>query len=299
MGIYWCYGQLIVDQPTYKLSCNGAPVDNMSQTDKLTADIRFYVEQARNNSGFVCPTLPSRPENVYNSIPNPAPGNYPSQAFEATSTSEYGGQVTLTGTTRNDPMVTVVMSSWGCESGSWNLGTCVTTPGSTFSEPITLNLYQVGGSNEPGSLIATKTQTFNIPYRPSADNINCTGGNAGKWFDGTTCNNGFATPVSFSLPGVTLPNNLIVAVAYNTTHYGYAPIGTGAACYSEDGGCGYDSLNVAAKTNPLVTYPLPNDAYLNSSWAGAYCNGALGTGTFRLDAGCWTGYQPVFKIDAI
>ncbi len=109
---------------------------------------------------------------VYNNIASPTPGNVPSQAFEATSTSEVGGQVTLAGTERSDPKVTVLMSSWGCENGSWNLGTCTTTPGTTFSHPITLNVYAVDALNAPGALLTSKTQTFVIPYRPSADNTN-------------------------------------------------------------------------------------------------------------------------------
>lgn len=55
IGMYWCYGDITVGANT--LSCNGAPVDNVSQTDSLTADITFYVEQARNNAGFQCPSL--------------------------------------------------------------------------------------------------------------------------------------------------------------------------------------------------------------------------------------------------
>lgn len=270
-------------------------IGNIIQTDKYTADISFYTEQHRNNPNFKC----SSSEVVYNSIPTPAPGNFPSQAFEATSTSEFGGQITLTGTKRSDPVVTVMMSSWGCETGHWNTGDCVTTPGHTFPEPITLNIYGVGAGNVPGSLLATKTDTFNIPYRPSAS-VSCTGGDNGKWFDGTTCNNGFATPINFNLSGITLPDNIIVSVAYNTSHYGYAPIGEATPCYGVGGGCGYDSLNVAVKSLPSVVYPLPADAYLYSSWSGAYCdNGVSGINTFRLDAGCWTGYQPVLKIDAI
>ncbi len=234
---------------------------------------------------------------VYNNIPDPQPGNLPSMAFEATSTSEFGGQIQLAGSQRVDPTVTVLMSSWGCEDGSWNVGDCSTTPGTSFSHPIKLNIYGVGVGGSVGSLIATKTQTFNIPYRPSADNINCTGG---RWHNGTSCFNGLATPISFSLTGVTLPSNFIVSLAYNTTHYGYSPIGEGAACYTESGGCGYDSLNVGVTSPPSVgSNPLPNDAYLNSSWGGAYCDSGLGgTGSFRLDAGCWTGFQPAVKVEA-
>ncbi len=56
-GFYWCYGKLIVDQANYKLTCDGSAVTNASQTDSLTADVSFYVEQARNNPDFKCPTL--------------------------------------------------------------------------------------------------------------------------------------------------------------------------------------------------------------------------------------------------
>lgn len=229
---------------------------------------------------------------IYNNIPTPQPGNLPSQAFEATSTSEFGGQVMFAGTARQNPKVTVLMSSWGCESGHWYSGNCVTTPGSTFSEPITLNIYNVNPDNSPGTLVKSMTSTFSIPYRPSASTT-C---GDGRWYDGTSCFNGFATPVSFDLTSTTLPDKAIISVAYNTSHYGYAPIGEATSCYVSSAGCGYDSLNVALTSPPTVgTDPLPNDAYINSSWSGAYCNGTAGT--FRLDTGCWTGYQPSIKVE--
>jgi hypothetical protein len=239
---------------------------------------------------------------IYNNIPNPTAGNYPSQAFEAQSASEFGGQVQFAGTARSNPTITVLMSSWGCESGSWFNHDCLTTPGAKFSEPITLNIYNVGAGNSVGSLVATSTQTFNIPYRPSADNTNCTGAQAGEWYSATdnSCYNGFATPIAFNLPGTTLPNNAIISVAYNTTHYGYNPIGESTACYGTSAGCGYDSLNVALTYPPSTgSVPNPTDAYLNSTWTGAYCDsGVSGTGTFRLDSGCWTGFQPAIQVTA-
>ncbi|MEK7133543.1 MAG: hypothetical protein AAB804_00565 [Patescibacteria group bacterium] len=235
---------------------------------------------------------------VYDNVPSL--GNVPSVGFEATAAKEFGGQIQLAGTDRNDPIVTVLMSSWGCESGHWYSGDCTTTPAATFSHPITLNIYNVNGDNSPGTLITTATQTFDIPLRPSADGTNCTGGNAGKWYNGSTCFNGFATPVSFNLTGVILPDKVIVSVAYNTTHYGVSPIGESAPCYTSSGGCGYDSLNVGTYSSASVgSYPLPADAYQSSTWSGAYCDGGTGgTGTFRLDAGCWTGFQPAIKVEA-
>jgi len=92
-----------------------------------------------------------------------------------------------------------------------------------------------------------------------------------------------------------------VSVAYNTTHYGYAPQGEHKACYSSSGGCGYDSLNIGLITTAPIEggNPTPNGLYQNSPYGSEYCDGGTGgTGTFRLDDGCWTGYQPAFKITA-
>ena len=44
-------------------------------------------------------------------------------------------------------------------------------------------------------MIGSVTQTFAIPYRPSADFINCTGG---RWFDGSGCFNGKAVNLTFN-----------------------------------------------------------------------------------------------------
>ena len=224
---------------------------------------------------------------VYNNIPTSIPGNVPSLGYEATSTSEFGGQVSLAGAERENPIITVLMSSWACQSGSWNTGTCVTTEDATFSHPITLKIYNVNPDNSVGTVIASNTITFDMPYRPSAD-PSC---GDGRWSDGENCFNGKAFPISFTFNGITLPDNVIIGVSYNTSHYGETPLVTGGP---------YDSLNVGTNPTPSVGTSLPtnNDAYLDSTWSGAYCNGALGTGSFRLDAGCWTGYLPAFKVEA-
>ena len=41
-------------------TCDGAPVDNVTQTDSMTADIAFHAEQARHNGEFTCEPLPER-----------------------------------------------------------------------------------------------------------------------------------------------------------------------------------------------------------------------------------------------
>src|SRR4030095_4578893 len=198
---------------------------------------------------------------------NPLPGNLQSWAFEATGTSEFGDRVMFEpATPRNLTTVTVTMSSWGCQSGTPSGGTCVTAPGATFSHPITLNIYNVAAGNQVGTLVGSVTQNFAIPYRPSADNVNCTGANFGKWFDASsnTCFNGLANNITFNLSGLAVPNQVIFGVAYNTTHYGYNPI-VAAPCNASSAGCGYDSLNVAvadpAVYNTVGSNPSPDDAY--------------------------------------
>jgi|GEM_PF-1145588 len=242
---------------------------------------------------------------VYGNIPSPLPGNYASQAFEATQTAEFGGLVQLASGPRTNPVVTVTMSSWACQNRV--SGACVTTLGTVFSLPITLNIYAANPDNSVGDLLASDTQTFKIPYRPSDDETICPKDADGtRWYDGTICYHGLAHNVSWDLGGrnLTLPDRVIVSVMYNTSDYGYQPIGTGAPCHSSSAGCGYDSLNVAVISGaPLVgTDPLTNSAYISSLWRGAYCAGDTGDlGIFRLDAGCWTylgsDIQPAIQID--
>ena len=240
---------------------------------------------------------------LYNSAVAPASvGNLPSVGAEAYAFNELGNQVTLTDTHLGK--VTVMLSSWGCQTGNWYSGNCGTTPGSTFPMTITFNVYNAPApnSNVPGSLIASITKPFNIPYRPSANYTHCTGtgpgGNAGKWWSSAlnSCFNGKLVNIKFGFQ-VNLPStNVVYGIAYNTTHYGYNPVGQSAACFTGPGGCGYDSLNIALSQDPTnVTAggdPNPGTVFQNSSIGSEYCDGGLaGTGTFRLDSptiNCWS-----------
>lgn len=59
IGLYWCYGAISTEGNV--LSCDGSEVTNLTQTDSLTADFTFYIEQARNNENFECPVLERDP----------------------------------------------------------------------------------------------------------------------------------------------------------------------------------------------------------------------------------------------
>ena len=246
---------------------------------------------------------------IYSSlVASPLHGNMPSVGGEAYAFNEFGNAVTFS-TSKNRSLgnVVVTMSSWGCQTGSWFAGNCLTTPGATFSVPITFNVY--GASPDgvvPGALITTATQTFVISYRPSAS-PKCTGPDAGKWYDNSlkTCFNGLATNITFGFSGPTLPDSVVYGIAYNTTHYGYAPIGESAPCYTSAGGCGYDSLNIALSEDP-TNISAGSDTnsgkvWQNSPYGSLYCDGgSAGTGFFRLDspntASCWGVESPYAAV---
>jgi len=277
---------------------------------------------------MAAPAVASGGSAIYDTTVSPSPGNLPSLGFEATSTSEFGNQISLGGTARVLTSVVVQMSSWACQTGSG--ATCATTAGSTFNEPITLNIYKVGpanayGPSTVGSLISTTTQTFAIPYRPSADPTDCsTGPNDGtQWYDAAlaSCFNGYLTNITFTLGHVNLPTNVIYGIAYNTSDYGSHPYGHSTPCHTSGNNCGYDSLNVALSNEPpapsVGSDPYQGTVYWDTSYAGFYCDGgAAGTGTFRIDtpagdgsgatSGCWSVsgttspyYVPAVQFNAV
>ena len=262
---------------------------------------------------------------VYDSTISPNPGNVPSQSFEATGTVELGNQISLSGTARVLNTVTVQLSSWACQSGSWtgSPSACSTAPGATFAVPITFNVFGVGpasanGPSTAGALLASDTQTFNVPYRPSADPTDCPS-TPNEWFDAglAKCFNGFFTEVLFNFGHVTLPNNVIYGITYNTNTSGFHPTGTPGPV---------DSLNVAMSQQPSApsvgsnTYP--GTAYVDihgGGYQGNYCDGgAAGISVFRIDepsnwpasdgttSGCWSvsgntapWYVPAVQLTAL
>ena len=253
---------------------------------------------------------------VYNNRPSPLPGNIQSFGFECCQLSEVGGQIGFPPSTpRRNPTVEVMMSTWACEKGFWGDNTCQ-SGGSTFPEEVTLSVYEVGGGNAVGTKIGRTTQTFNMPYRPTASTKCTTGEAKGGWYSkkGKTCFHGKLFPIKFSLTGVNalpspkstfvLPSEkAIISVAYNTSNSGYVPKGTQGCSSPNPPGCGYDSLNVALRENPSApsvgTYPDSGEIYLADTTAGYFCP-AGATGVFEPSGtgNCWPDEQPIFKIKA-
>ena len=197
---------------------------------------------------------------VYDSIPAVTPLSSVSIGYAATQTSEFGDLVELGGTNRKLSTVTVGMVSWACESGAWTAG-CVTTPATSYNHPLTLKIYAEGVSPAPGTLLATLTDNAVIPFRPTADP---TCPSPTQWRDPAdpingSCQNGYFFTHTWDLTALamTLPNRVIVTVAFNTSTYGAAPIGAIG---------NYDSLNVALRnTTPTTGTDVDTDAMFWSS----------------------------------
>ena len=236
----------------------------------------------------------------------------PALGFEAQSVSEFGDDVGLAGPVPLKTL-TVDFQSFACQSGHWYDGACTSAPGSTFSLPITANIYAVGNGTTPGPLLATETVTQTIPYRPTADPscpANSGPAPAGAAYvntqgvPGDQCQNSIGTLVSFSNWSFTgaytgnLPGGVIWTVAFNTSDYGSTPQRPQACNSGADlnfpgltnGGCPYDSLNVGDKSYPGAPYagsdPTPDVTYINQG----------GTG-LQSQSG-WTGFRPLGEINA-
>ena len=158
---------------------------------------------------------------VFNSLPAQLPGNVPSVGFEATQTDEFGDQIRLAPGGQKLKKVTVAMSSWACEAGTWTAA-CDTTQGATFNESIKLTLYKANNADPdlPGAVIGSRKRTFAIPFRPSADPVNCA--NPAQWYssEDDACYNAKAAKIVFEFSGLKTPEGAGVRHLLQHQHVG-------------------------------------------------------------------------------
>ncbi len=238
---------------------------------------------------LLCATVVSAQTVVYNSIPNPVPGNVPSEGFQCCANSEFGDQIKLAGTARAAGDVTVLMSSWAKKSDYPSMLS------EGFTHPITLNIYADAATAKAHTPLITVTKELLMLWRPEAD-PSC--GTA--WFSAADnkCYNGKAFEIKFDLrtagPGgtsVLLPDTLIFGIAYNTQTWGYNPLHQPGP---------YESLNVGLNnlSAPSVGTDInPNGVFMNTSYAPFY-NSTGEVGVFREDATGWASYVPAIKMTA-
>jgi hypothetical protein len=202
----------------------------------------------------------------------------PGVAFQANQWNEFGDSVTLkTGTGRTLKSLIVDFQSFACLTGTWDNqggnGSCGggTTPGvipGTYRWPITANIYAADTNGLPtGPALDSTSITAQIPFRPNADST-CPANAAAPaglaWFNpgAGKCQNSIATKLTFDFSGtVTLPDNAVWTVAFNTSTSGYVPQGdqtpicvlsaaTTQVCPLNPA----DSLNVGDKTYGTAPY---------------------------------------------
>lgn len=54
IGLQWCAGNLTVDVPTAKVTCDGTALGNEAQTDSMEVDISFHVVSSWNHAHWTC-----------------------------------------------------------------------------------------------------------------------------------------------------------------------------------------------------------------------------------------------------
>ena len=185
---------------------------------------------------------------VYDTIPDPHQSDRASLAYSSNSITEFGSTVELAvGTDRTLHEIEIGFSNWSCETGFYQTPAtpCVTTPGTSFVHPVTVNLYADAGVGTAGALIATVTKQVTVPFRPSAS-AECTDpSRPGQYQDAAgVCTSGlfFTSVFDFSGLALTVPDRFTIGVTYNTSNSGFAPIGSTPIPGTN---AGYDALNVA------------------------------------------------------
>jgi hypothetical protein len=219
---------------------------------------------------------------------HPLPPNVPGVGFEATGTSEFGDLVRLADRAHYVDSVTVTLSSWAIRSdfpGSAALG---------FTHPLTLRIYRVdrsSGTARPGDPIATVTHSFLIPWRPEPDASSSSPLRPWHAADGNYYT-GRAFTVTFDLSALSLslPDEIIYGISFNTQHYGPGPLGVPGP---------YNALHVGLSVEaPSAGADLEPDAVFWKTANGRdYADGGGGgANTLRRDP-AWTPYKPAVRFN--
>ena len=145
---------------------------------------------------------------VFNNIPSPTQtgydSSYYSHGFEAQNTAELGNVVGLAGTARTLNTVTITMVTHA-KSADWQAMYQANNAG--WYHSIMLTVWKADASE----ILATQTISTLVPWANPDPNQS-----------GTAFNVGF----NFASENITLPNTVLVSVAYNTQNDGFSPIGT-------------------------------------------------------------------------
>ncbi len=186
--------------------------------------------------------------------------------------------------------LTTEIDSFTCEHGLYYLENCYTLHESKkFSYELTADIYEVGPSNEPvGPPIATATQKFKVPYRPTT-NVSCPATSEGKGFGGNCDVGGYLAEIKFSkfARHVVLPEKAAIVITNTAGDSASDIVNVGLqASYKEYNNGEFVAEPAADGGVPAVgADPLPNDIFVR--------------GALNEEAGGWEGFQPVFEVTAV
>ncbi len=151
------------------------------------------------------------PSVVYSSIYEPLDLSYQSLSFSAQSTWAIGDLVDLAGTNRDLESVDTVMVTWA-EAADYPVLAAANADG--WEHPVTITVYSRDAGGNLTS-VGEATETIFVPWRPTT----LPNGSPYPF-------NGFAFRISVPFPdGITLPDQAMVLISYNTQSQGFAPIG--------------------------------------------------------------------------
>ena len=194
----------------------------------------------------------------------------------------YGGMVEFTHRPGVLKGLTAQVDSFTCEHGTYNLENCYTAhPSKKFSYELTASVYEVGAGNEPGDLVATSTEKFKIPYRPTTD-VDCPATPEGKGF-GVNCDvGGYLATVKFKkFSPVVLPERAIVLITNTGSDRESDVVNVGVqTSYKEWDGTFVEASAIDGGVPSIGADPLPEGAYIRG----------------KLVEGGQAGFQPVFEI---
>jgi hypothetical protein len=181
--------------------------------------------------------------------------------------------------------LTAQVDSFTCEHGVYQLENCFTArPGKKFSYELTANVYEVGAGDKLGTLVATSTERFKIPFRPTT-NTECPPTPEGKGF-GVNCDvGGYLATVTFKhfLPAAVLPEQAIVTFTDTGSDSPSDVVNIGMqTSYKEWDGEFVPQPPLDGGVPSVGTDPLPEDAIVRG----------------ELAPGGWAGYQPAFQVTA-
>jgi hypothetical protein len=192
---------------------------------------------------------------------NPAAAAEPrALGFAASGTAELGTLVRFAGSARLDPQVRVATVVEACDEAP--LDSACAIPGATFPLPATLSIYAANPDGSPSQLLARQTQTFALAYEG-------------------------VQPLAFAFPGVTLPAEAIVSLAFDTATSGYGPTGLAGPA---------DAVGILLVGPPAAgANPREAEGVYRAVAAAAETAPVFG---FESAPTAWEGRQPAFTVEA-